>query len=234
MSIGDLRFTVLQVVNEVQRKLGLNTTPSLTTNKIATELVDHINDTVDDLSDFGNWMETLSTAQVTAQVSVRDYVVQTSGIIKNIGDVYLGTRSGPLSSVNIDTMRIMTRTTALGQPSQYCIFGVDASSGQPIIRVRPTPDASQAGALFSILYYKKPSQYTTSDASTVIPFPARVVVLGVLARYTLRESGGAQTEMYQVYQKDYETGRRNALNRFNSDTGWDISFAPARRNRWRR
>lgn len=234
MSSADLRFTVLQVVNEVQRKLGLSPTNNLVQNKIATELVDHINDTVDDLSDFGNWMETLTTAKVTAQVSVRDYVVQASGVVKNIGDIYLSTQAGPLRSVDIDTMRIMTRTTSNGQPSQYCIFGVDASSYQPIIRVRPTPDASQAGALFSILYYKKPSQYTTSDASTVIPFPARVVVNGVLARYTLRESGGAQSEMYQVYQQNYTEGRKKALNRFNMDTGWDVSFAPARKNRWRR
>ena len=54
MAITDIRFTVLQVVNEVQRKLGLNTTPTLLTNKISIELVDHINDVVSDLSDFGN------------------------------------------------------------------------------------------------------------------------------------------------------------------------------------
>lgn len=234
MSSGDLRYTVLQVVNEVQRKLGLSPTVNLVQNKVAIELVDHINDTVDDLSDFGNWMETLSTAMVTAQVSVRDYVVQASGVIKNIGDIYLSTRRGPLRSVDIDTMRVMTRTTSMGQPSQYCIFGVDSSSFQPIIRVRPTPDQSQEGSMFSILYYKKPSQYTTNDTNTVIPYPARVVVNGVLARYTLRESGGAQSEMYQIYQQDYTEGRKKALNRFNMDTGWDISFAPARKNRWRR
>lgn len=234
MSASDLRFTVLQVVNEVQRKLGLTATTTLTQNKVALELIDHVNDTVDDLSDFGNWMEMLTTAMVTAQVSVRDYVVQVSGVIKNIGDIYLSTRRGPLRSVDIDTMRVMTRTTVMGQPSQYCIFGVDASSFQPIVRVRPTPDLSQDGSLFSILYYKKPSQYTSSDTNTVIPFPARVVVNGVLARYTLRESGGAQTEMYQVYQQDYIDGRKNALNRFNGDTGWDVSFTPGRRSRWRR
>lgn len=234
MPSSDLRFTVLQVVNEVQRKLGLSETSNLAQNKVSKELVDHINDTVDDLSDFGNWMETLATAKVTAQTSVRDYVVQASGVIKNIGDIYLSTRRGPLRSLDIDTMRIMTRTTSLGQPSQFCIFGVDASSYQPIVRVRPTPDSTQNGALFSILYYKKPSQYTISDTNTVIPYPARVVVLGTLARYTLRESGGAQTEMYQVYQQDYINGRKNALNRFNSDTGWDVSYAPARRSRWRR
>lgn len=237
MALSDVRLTVLQTVNEVQRKLGLNQTSTLTSNKVATELVDHINDTVDDLSDFGNWMEVLSTAQVTAQVSVRDYVIQASGVVKNIGDVYLSTRRGPLKSTDIDTMRVLTRTTALGQPSQYCIFGVDASSGVPIIRVRPTPDISNAGAMFSILYYKKPSQYiatANADANTVIPYPARVVVLGTLARYTLRESGGAQTDMYQVYQSDYIKARQTALNRFNSDTGWDISFSPGIRSRWRR
>lgn len=234
MSSGDLRFTVLQVVNEVQRKLGLTATSTLTANKVATELVDHINDTVDDLSDFGNWMETLATAKVTAQTSVRDYVVQASGVIKNIGDVYLSTRRGPLRSVDLDTMRIMTRTTALGQPSQYCIFGVDASSYQPIVRVRPTPDASENGSVFSILYFKKSSQYTTADLNTVIPFPARIVVNGTLARYTLRESGGAQTEMYQVYQQDYMDGRKRALNRFNGNTGWDVSFTPGHISRRRR
>lgn len=234
MSLANLRFTVLQVVNEVQRKLGLTPTTTLTQNKIAIELVDHINDVVDDLSDFGNWMETLATSKVTAQSSVRDYVIQVSGVVKNIGDIYLSTRRGPLRSVDIDTMRILTRTTSLGQPSQYCIFGVDASSGQPIIRVRPTPDISQDGSMFSILYYKKPSQYTILDTNTVIPFPARVVVSGVLARYTLRESGGAPSEMYQVYQQDYTRGRTEALNRFNADTGWDVSFAPSRHSRWRR
>lgn len=234
MSSSDLRYTVLQVVNEVQRKLGLSPTVNLVQNKVAKELVDHVNDTVDDLSDFGNWMECLTTAMVTAQVSVQDYVVEASGVIKNIGDIYISTQRGPLRSIDVDTMRIMTRTTAVGQPSQYCIFGVDASSFQPIIRVRPTPDQSQDGAMFSILYYVKPSQYTTDDDDTVIPFPARIVVNGVLARYTLRESGGAPSEMYQIYQQDYIQGRKNALNRFNMATGWDISFAPARKNRWRR
>lgn len=224
MSIGDIRYTVLQTVNEVQSKLGLDQTV-LTANKVSKELVSHINDVVANLSDFGNWQECLATAKVTAQTSVRDYQVATSAVIKNIGDIYLSTRRGPLRGVDIDTMRILTRTTALGQPSQFTIFGTD-SNGNPNIRVRPTPDSSQNGAMFSILYYTKPPMYTTSDASVLIPFPARVVVLGTLAAYTLRESGGAQTEMYKTYNEQYVEGRRNALNRFNGDTGWDVSFTP--------
>lgn len=232
MAITDIRFTVLQIVNEVQRKLGLSTS-SLTSNKVATELVDHINDVVDDLSDFGNWMETLATAKVTARTSVNTYQLPSTAVVKNIGDVYLSTRRGPLRSVDLDAMRIMTRVTALGQPSQYCIFGTD-TNGNPNIRVRPTPDTSQNGSLFSILYYWKPPHYTTADASTVVPFPSRVVVLGVLARYTLRESGGAPTQQYSSFFQEYSTARKEALNRFRGDTGWDVSYKPSRGNRWKR
>lgn len=232
MSIGDIRFTVLQTVNEVQRKLGLSET-SLNANKVSKELVDHINDVVDELSDFGNWMECLATAQVTALTSVRDYTIQTSAVVKNIGDIYLSTRRGPLSSVDIQTMRILTRTTAYGQPSQFCIFGTD-SNGNPVVRVRPTPDTSTNGSMFSILYYIKPPRYTTADSSVIIPYPARGVVLGTLAKFTLRESGGAPDDKYTMFFNQYKEWERQALNRFNSDTGWDVAFTPGLSYRRRR
>lgn len=224
MSIGDIRFTVLQTVNEVQRKLGLDPT-SLTANKISKELVDHINDVVDDLSDYGNWMENMVSANVTAVTSVMDYSIVTSAVIKNIGDIYISNRQGPLNSLNIEDMRIQTRVTSMGVPSQYCIYGTD-SNGNPLLRVRPTPDTSTSGAILSILYYTKPPTYTTSDGSVVIPFPSRVVVLGTLAAYTLRESGGAPTPMYEAFFKEYIEKRRTAQNRFNMDTGWGISYRP--------
>lgn len=230
--LADVRYTLLEAVNEVQRKLGLSTS-SLTSNKVATELVDHVNDVVSDLSDFGNWNECLVTANVTAHTSVRDYSITTSAVVKNVGDVYISTRRGPLRAVDIDTMRVMTRSSAIGQPTQYCVFGTD-SIGNPNIRVRPTPDSTQEGAIFSILYYEKPPKYTTSDASTTIPFPARVLVLGVLAKYILRESGGAPTPQYQSYFQEYLEARKESLNRFRADTGWDVSFRPSRGNRWRR
>lgn len=234
MAITDIRMTVLQTTNEVMRKLGLNEVVSLSTNKVSKEMVDHINDVVTDLSDFGNWMEQLATAMVTAETSVRDYTIAISGVVKNIGDVYLSTRRGPLASENIQTMRILTRTTSYGTPSQFCIFGTD-NNGNPIIRVRPTPDQQNDGAMFSILYYLKPSLYTLLDGAILIPFPSRVVVLGTLAAYTLRESGGAETPMYQMFYNQFLAQRKEALNRFNSDTGWDVSYTPGRVNRgWRR
>lgn len=231
MSLGDIRFTVLQTVNEVQRKLGLDET-SLTANKISKELVAHINDVVSDISDFGNWMEAMVSANVTAVTSVQDYSVVTSAVIKNIGDIYISNRQGPLNSLSVEDMRIQTRVTSRGVPSQYCIFGTD-SNANPLLRLHPIPDSSTSGSLISILYYTKPPMYTTADSSVVIPFPARMVVLGTLAAYTLRESGGAPTPMYQAYYQQYIDSRKTNLNRFNGNTGWSLSFRPGNMTRWR-
>lgn len=233
MSIGDIRYTVLQTVNEVMRKIGLDPVVVLTQNKISKELVDHINDVVSDLSDFGNWMETMVTAQISAQVSVFDYTVNTSAVIKNIGDLYISTRTGPLSNVSVPDMRLLTRTTSRGVPSQFTVFGTDVN-GNPILRVHPIPDQSQAGANFSLLYYTKPPIYTTADGAVIIPFPARVVVLGTLASYTLRLAGGAPNDQYSAYFTQYMNERRESLNRFNFDTGWEVNFTPGRRGRRRR
>lgn len=233
MSINDIRYTVLQTVNEVQRKLGLNET-ALSNNKISKELVDHINDVVSDVSDFGNWMEDMVTSKVTAQMSVIDYSIPTSSVVKNIGDIFISNQRGPLRSENVQTMRILQRSSSTGTPSQFCVFGTD-SNGNPLIRVYPTPDQNAAGNLFSILYYTKPPMYTVSDGSVLIPYPARVIVLGTLAAYTLRENGGAPNDQYTMYYNQFLAIRKESLNRFNSDTGWDISYTPGRVNRgWRR
>lgn len=232
MGIGDIRLTLLQVVNEVQRKLGLNETSTLTTNKLATQMVDFINDTCDELSDFGNWQEMIASANVTAVSGQIDYNITTSANIKNIGDIYLTNRTGPLRNITVQEMRLLTRVSSqTGTPSQYAVYGTD-SNGNPNIRVRPKPDANTDGALFSILYYVRCPQYTTDDTNTIIPFPGQVVVNGVLAKYLLNESGGSPTDHYTKVQQDYLESRKEALNRFNGDTGWDIKFRPSIR-RWR-
>lgn len=233
MSLADVRYTVLQVVNEVQRRMALTTTQNLTTNAFATKCVDFINDTVQDLSDFGNWQEVLATALVTAVSGQSDYSIQTSAAVKNIEDIFFGSQHSPLRNIGIQTMRIMTRTTATGLPTQYCIFGTDAN-GNPNLRVRPTPVQAQDGELFSVLYYIQPPRYTTSDSSTIIPFPWHVIVLGTLARAYLDESAGAPTDQYKQYYQDYLNARKESLNRFNFDSGWGVQFAPGRSSGYRR
>lgn len=232
MGIGDVRYTVLEIVNEVQRKLGLSET-SLTANSLAVQMVDFINDVCSDLSDFGDWQETLNSANVTAVSGQRDYSINTSANVKNIGDIFFSNRTGPMRNVTIRDMRIMTRVTSVGQPTQFCVFGTD-SNGNPVIRVRPTPAANEDGELFSVVYYVRAPLYTTSDASLVIPYPADVVTLGVLCKALLNESGGSPTDHYTKTYQDYLEARKEALNRFNGDTGWDVNFTPSMTSRWGR
>lgn len=231
MGIGDIRYTVLQVVQEVFRKLGLDTPASLTTNKLTIQMVDYINDVVNDLSDFGNWQEMFVSANISAVSGQRDYSINTSANVKNIGDLFFSNKIGPMRFVTDHAMRIMTRTTIVGQPTQFTTYGTD-SNGNPIIRVRPTPGSSEDGATFSLTYYVRPPLYTTSDASTVVPFPARVLVLGTLAQQILNESGGAPTDRYTKTYTEYLQARKEALNRFNGDTGYEIDFTPG--TPWRR
>lgn len=233
MGIGDIRYTVLEAVNEVQRKLGLDATPSLTTNKLAVQLVDFINDVCNDLSDFGNWQEMLVSANVTAVSGQANYSINTSANVKNIGDIYFSTRVGPMRNITVKDMRIMTRVTITGTPTQFCVFGTD-SGGNPNIRVRPTPATVEDGGLFSVLYYVRAPKYSTSDLNLVIPFPGDIVVSGTLARALLNEDGGSPSQKYVAVQKDYLEARKEALNRFNSDTGWDVSFTPSLIQRRRR
>lgn len=231
MSLGDVRYTVLQVVNEVQRKLGLSST-ALLANSLSIQMVDFINDVCNDLSDFGDWQEVLVSSNVTAVSGRIDYSINTSANVKNIGDVYFSQRRGPLRSITIDDMRVMTRVTITGTPTQFTIFGTDAN-GNPNIRVRPKPAQSEDGGIFSIVYYVRSPLYTTADASLVIPFPARVVVLGVLAKALLNESSESPSDHYKQTQTDYLQARKEALNRFNGDTGWNIQFAPSQIRRRR-
>jgi hypothetical protein len=233
MPIGDIRFTVLEIVQEVCRKLSLNTPSSLTANKETILMVDYINDICDELSDYGNWQEMMVSANVTAVSGQENYSITTSANIKNIADIYFSQRKGPLRSITVEDMRLLTRVTAVGQPTQFTVFQTDAN-GNPNIRVRPTPSTNEAGGLFSVLYYIRCPQYTTSDASTVVPFPGQVVVNGVLALCLLGESDGAQTDRYVRVQQMYQDSIKEAINRFNGDTGWSVSFTPSSMTRRRR
>jgi len=230
MATTDLRKTVLQTINEVQRKLGLTEATSLTVNAQTTTLLDHLNDIIADVSDFGDWHEQLVSGNVTVSASVRDYSV-TSGsvVVKNIKDIYYGSASrSSMQLRTIDEMRRNQRSGAVtGSPREFSVYGVD-TNGNPKVRINPLPGTTEAGNVLSILYYKKPPIYTTSDGSTEIPFPSRIIVQGLLAMAILDEEGGSPSNHFNLEYEKYLTMRKEAYNRFNADTGRYKRFNPAR------
>jgi len=236
MAATDIRKTVLQIVQEVHRKIGLNAPASLTANEKAILSVDYLNDVIDEISDYGNWQEVVATSHTTAVGDQQSYSVNVTSnvVIKNIRDIYFGSSSSRLRFETVDDFRRLENSnTSPGEPRQYTIFGTDTNAN-PILKVNPTPGTSQDGKVMSVLYYEKPRLYTTSDDSIVVPFPSRVVAQGLLYRLLLDQDAGAQRVHTQQARADFVNMLKEAFNRFNGDTGIDKRFRPSRGFRRRR
>ena len=155
MAITDIRKTVLETINEVARKRGLSEVDNLDQNSWSRSALDFLNDVVAEVVDFGDWDETLVTANTSCQSSAQDYTINypssaSADVIKNVKDIFLGSGGTPLFMINQDQMRILSRVPRFGTPAQWSIFGAD-SNGNPIIRVTPIPVAGQgAGQVLSI------------------------------------------------------------------------------------
>lgn len=228
-SILDLRNTVLEIVNEVRRKLGVNTIATLTDDKLTTSLIDYLNDVIDYISDFGDWQERREEISVTASSSVFSYLINTSAPLKNISDIYFGDTVAPLRYVEIEDMRRFRRTRGIGQPRNWTINGVDnVTTGNPYVEVYPMPGANEAGTAFNLLVYTRPAQYTTSSGALVVPFPARMIVAMLLALALFDESRGTQNLDYRQQLSQFDEMIKETLNRYNGDSAGDPKFTPRR------
>lgn len=226
MAETDFKVTVLGAINEVRRKVKLPAVATIDADSDSLLKLHYLNDVVSDLADFGDWQEMYNEVIVSVQTSVRDYAV--SGVVvQSIAEVALSTRGAALSPVDIEEIRLAQRNNNTGTPNRWALKGVNGE-GNPIIAFDRWPTASDTG-YFNIGYYKKPAVYTTADASATVIFPGRVVVQGLLAKTILDESDGEPTTRFQANQAIYEDMKQQSFNRFNGDTGGDVSFCPGKR-----
>lgn len=234
-SISSIRKSYLQVFNEVRRKVGVKEISTLGADALGLAMIDYTNDILSQISDYGDWQEMYKEENfpfTTAQSSVSDWTFNTSANIKNIHEVQFGTMIAPLRLVTLDDIRRLYRTKSYGVPTQWGVVGTDnVTTGNPIVRVFPTPVTAQASANFNIGYYKKPAIITTADTSAITPFPSKLVSQGLLA-YVLRdEERGNQSQQwaqeYQIFQNVLE----ETFNRYNGDMGSDTYFMPPRGRR---
>jgi hypothetical protein len=242
MTISSVRLTVLQTVNEVRRRRGLQTVSTLGADSQSTAAVDILNGIIAEISDFGDWNETLVTANVTTQSSVANYAISIPASageimgIKTIKDIFFeatATPNGvPLMFVSQEDMRMFGRVFSPGEPRQYTVFGTDAF-GNPMLRVNPVPTSAAGLGVLSVRAHVQPPLYTTADNSVVIPFNSRLVVQGLLAACILDEEGGSPTDHYTREYSLYQEMMRESYNRFKADVGRWRRFVPGSR-RFRR
>lgn len=236
-SIADTRKSYIQLFNEVRRKLGVNEISTLGQDTLGLAMIDYMNDVIAEISDFGDWQEMYreeSFAFVTANSSTSDWVFDTSVATKNIHEIQFGTQIAPLRLVTLDDIRRLNRSASFGVPTQFAFVGVDnLVTGNPRVRVFPTPTTAQASANFNLAYFKKPALITTADTSSIPEFPSRMIAQGLLA-YTLRdEERGNQAQEWQDEYAIFKKFVSETYNRYNGDTGSDTYFIPSRGRRGR-
>ena len=176
------RVTVIGAINEVRQKSKIPAASTIDADSDSLIKLKYLNDVVSELGDYANWQEQYREYIVSAQTSVRDYAV--SGVaVQNIHEVAYSERTAALRRETLDNMRQLQRLRMTGQPNHWTVKGV-TSEGGPIITLDRWPTSQETG-YFNIGYYAKVSAYTTADASVSIPFPARVVVQGLLCKTIL-------------------------------------------------
>lgn len=232
MALTDTKLTILQIVNEVQRKLSLRATSTTTETAHAKVLVDLLNDVMDECADLGNWVQLRGSQDVSAVSGQSIYTIPVSGTtesIHHIEEVRVSGRSPELEPFfDISDFRRLNVLASRGRPNQYAITGED-SRGNPQIGVWPTPGANEDGLRMTVHFYLKPRRYVAgTDDAELLALPGRLLVQGLMAKAILDESGGAPTPQYQAAYAEYERMRKQALARFTSDTGDTLRLVPGR------
>lgn len=232
MALSDVRKDAISIVNEVQRRLGVDAQPTFTSTKLTNVLLDLLNDVIDEVSDHGDWPQMYREVDITAVSSVGAYKISVSADVKNVHEIVWGDDVAPLEVRTIEDIRRLQRLTSFGTPRQFVI--VDVSGTSPKFRIYPIPiqatiDAeSSAGGVFDVAYYKKPRllQAVTADTTAIPAFPSRVLVQGLYAKALLEENGGEPNDQSTKAEAKFEEMRQEALNRFTWDTGTDTYITP--------
>lgn len=230
MATGDTYKTVIGIVNEVERKLGVGESTFLTDKKLTTVILDFLNDTISECNDYGNWPQLFREVDVTASSSVESYELAVSAGVQNIYEIHFNTQVSPLEVRSVEDMRRLQKTRGFGEPRQFSI--VDTSGANPKFRPYPIPGSSQNNQVFDVAYYKRQRLYAavSADATATVLLPSRMLVQGTYAKALLEESGQEPTNQYQVAYQEYLRMRTEALNRLTSDTGTDVYFQPTGSN----
>jgi len=226
-------LTVLEIVNEVCDRMNVRRVTATTANLFTRNCVNLINDTIEDLCDYGTWNELQASAAVTMVCGQSVYTISTTALvtakrfIHSIQEVYVSGRIASLEPIaDKNEFRLLTRTQSIGTPSRYTVDGTDAD-GNPRLGLFPRPGTTYDGNAAHVRFQVLPPRYEAgNDDNVVVPFPGRVMVAGLHAAAILDESGGVQTDQYKAAQGKFFVLRNNSLGRQTAKTGEFTRFQP--------
>ena len=225
---ASVRLSIISIVNEVQRRLGVNPTAALDSTKHSRMLMQMLNEIIAEVNDYGRWQDLYEEVIVTASSSIRQYVVRSATReIQSIIEVSFDGQPAQLENRPIEDIRRLRRVGSTGNPRQYAVIGVDASAN-PIIEVFPMPTTSQHDKTFDIAVQAKEPLYAVADLSAVPTYPANVLLQGLYAKALLEENGGERTNQYEMAFREFQNLTQQAQRRFTADTEDVMTFTPHR------
>ena len=222
------RLCVLDIINEVREKLGINTVQLLTQDKTSQVLLQFLNEVITECADLGDWPQFFKEVNVPVSAAVKTYSLPINFPVQNIYEIAFDKDPAPLEYREVNYMRVLGRAaTNNGTPRQFTIKGTDAK-GNPEFTVHPTPTTAHQtdGKVFDVALYKKPSLITTNQIALVLDLPANLLIQGLFAYALLDENSGEESRTTQRAFDLYYNLRQQALNRYTADTGTDVFFTP--------
>lgn len=221
-------LTALEIVNRVQRRLGVDTTAGFDNTNHARVLLDLLNEVVAEINDYAPWDQDYFEVSVTASTSIDEYTIIASGNreIHSIIEIALSSQASPLENRStVDIRRLQRVKTGVGTPRQYSIVGTNAS-GHPKFRISPPPSSLHNNKRFNCAVQLKPVEVTVTATATAPPYPGKLVIQGLYAAALLEEAGGEPTPQYQVQYALYQKFLKETHNRLVNDTETVIYFTP--------
>lgn len=199
--------TWLQCVNDVQRRLREDVTPSVSTTDYSFLLGVFVNDIKREVEDAWNWNVLRNTVSVATINGTGTYTLTGTNNRTRILDVFDDTNDYTLNPIRYDRKTaLLLGGTSNNQPRFYKVTG-ENSSGELIITLLPTPNG-----VYTVRFDVVIPQDDCDTNSDEIYVPAEVVILGAVAR-AVEERGedGGQTSMSAFGR--YREALGNAISR---------------------
>jgi hypothetical protein len=212
------RYTVLEIINKVLTKLGVDTVTAVNDTKFSTVLVEYLNNVCEDLSNHGDWpvMRHEQTYSITS--IKRDYEASlAAGYFRNIKKVRVSGRQSYMRPEDPDVLNLRVVASSKGTPNTYTI--ISATVDNPVIRIEPMPDNNDNMVVTGFKVYQDldVSAYT-SIASLVPPWNGPLMVEGLHAKALWHEGGNTETPEFMIATKIYELSKSKEFARFTSMT----------------
>lgn len=223
--ISNQRGTVLQIVNDVRRRMNWNSVASLSADRTALKLTTFLNDVIQVVSDFGDWPQLYAEVNTTVAACAIQVEINASAPIKRIHEIHEGVQVTPLVVRTIEEIRLFNRGSAAGTPRHFAL--VDTSGINPRIRIHPRRTTTAMG--FNAAVYVTPLLYASADASKIPPWSKTLLVQGLMAQAYADEAGGESSPQSQRAQGVFLNMLKEEWNRSNVDLGTDVYVYPERR-----